>query len=272
MSDRDAKPAPALVGNEHAPDSASTPTPTCGNNERASTTNKRMKQQGSASNRLASSAKVNCFKLLDGDSRLKIFSCLSWQDLGRASATSKAFRRYCRHRCLTQNADRQRVLHVGDSADQFLALLASAAALNQFATYSKLKIVRGVKLEDFSSESVRHSRDHLPRAVVRLFVPQRDRSSGQIAFDPARLCTGSLGGDGRVLSQPPPPHRIGRTRHGAGTTSRCGNVSPARDHHVSPADVLGPAVGALRSRATATGHLHGRLHISDRRCRRLCSR
>jgi hypothetical protein len=112
-----------------------------------------MQQQGSASHRPASSAKVNCFKLLDGDSRLKVFSCLSWQDLGRASATSKAFRRYCRHRCLTQNADRQRVLHVGDSADQFLALLASSASLNQFATYPKLKIVRGVKLARFSTES-----------------------------------------------------------------------------------------------------------------------
>jgi hypothetical protein len=42
---------------------------------------------------------------------------------------------------------------VGKSPEGFLERLANEAALNQFATYPKLKIVRGVRLEHFSSES-----------------------------------------------------------------------------------------------------------------------
>jgi hypothetical protein len=132
-------------------------------NDGAAATNKRMKLQGPLVNSSpAPFAKVNCLNVLDDGCRLKILSFLSWKDLGRASATSKAFREDCRHPSLTQNADRQRVLLVGECPLRFLSLLARGARLNQFATYPKLKIVRGVRFEYFSRSDLREPRFTIP--------------------------------------------------------------------------------------------------------------
>jgi hypothetical protein len=158
----------AVAGNKrHAPpDSASTAVASgCRSSDAATppASNKRHKPPGPEEESNARfETNMQCFDSLDDNCRLRVYSFLTWQDLGRASATSKAFREGCRHPSLKQNADRQAVLHVGECPDRFFSLLAEGAVLNQFATYPKLKIVRGAKLASFSRSTLREPARTIP--------------------------------------------------------------------------------------------------------------
>jgi hypothetical protein len=80
--------------------------------------------------------------LLDDNSRLKILSYLTWQDLVVAAQASRRFRDGCRHPSLTQNADRQMVLTVRRGrCDDLYRRLADMADAGRLATYPKLKVV-----------------------------------------------------------------------------------------------------------------------------------
>jgi hypothetical protein len=109
---------------------------------------KQQKQKPSAASSSTSEIAENYFNLLlDEDSRLKIFSCLTWQDLAVAAQVSRAFRDDCRHPSLTQNSDREMVLTVPGRCGDLYRLLAAMVDSNRLATYTKLKVVRRGRLE-----------------------------------------------------------------------------------------------------------------------------
>jgi hypothetical protein len=136
----------------------------------------KVKRPAASSSRPDTAAAPNYFNLLDDNCRLKIFSCLTWQDLAEAAQTSKVFRDDCRHPSLTQNADRQMVLNVRGPCSALFRRLRAMVDSNRFATYTKLKVVRGGRLESTRDAN-----------AVRLWggrtIPQI--TSLELSFDPS---------------------------------------------------------------------------------------
>jgi hypothetical protein len=116
-------------------------------------------QKPSAASSSLSNAAANFYNLLDDNCRLKIFSCLTWQDLAVAAQTSKVFRDDCRHPSLTQNADREITVTVRGRCGDLYRLLRAMADSNRFATYPKLKVVRRGRLESTTGTEARRIRD-----------------------------------------------------------------------------------------------------------------
>jgi hypothetical protein len=92
-----------------------------------------------------------------------------------AAATSKAFREDCRHPSLAQNADREMTVTVRGRCGSVCRLLAAMVDSNRFATYSKLKVVRGRCVAATTDDYARRIRGN--RSIPHI-------TSLELSFDP----------------------------------------------------------------------------------------